>query len=92
MPALDPGQAAAECVECGPVPLDALTLELVPHKLIRHYECNSPVIIFVGRKTSLAIHAHECGHAILIPYMGGTEMPPTPGCRHLHQDTGKGGE
>ena len=88
LPRLSAGEARAFCIACGPIELEALTLEYLPTVKILHFACGNRIRIVVGPETKIAVYAHSCGHAIAVPYREGQEPPPTPGCASLH---GKGG-
>lgn len=85
LPRLKAGEARAFCVSCGPIALDSLTVQYLPKARIQHFPCGNHVMLYVGPETRMAIHSHTCGHAIAVPYREGQELPPTPGCRSLHE-------
>ncbi len=88
LPRLGAGEARAFCLACGPIELDSLTVEYLPRTRILHYTCGNHIRLIVGPETKIAIHCHQCGHAIATPYREGQEIPPTPGCLSLHMKGG----
>jgi hypothetical protein len=84
--ALKAGQIEVTCPLHGNIEPDTLTAVLTREGRVQilHRPCYGPITVYRGPSTPVVIYAHDCGHAVILPYLEGDPSPADPGCQGPH--------